>query len=311
MNTAIQDPLPGLWEGIWLPRYAYATDDLTWGVYPTTRGAALKRKYIQTNPQCISNLLVVDIDSSDATLRAVWDRKDWLPNIVTENPLNGHAHAIWVLKTPFSRVEYARRKPVTFANAITEGLRRSVDGDKGYSGFLTKNPVNPAWEAMTFTRQRYEMRYLAGCLETAGFMPPQSWKRTSRRKPVGLSRNCTLFALARPWSYEEMRRIRQRNEYPTPLDRHDLLEAITSHVIEQNCSFSEPLPPAECGCIARSITKWITNESNFWHTSRSQLQKNHQLIQHYRGIKSGAKRRDARAARMMEAQEVLNTCEHP
>lgn len=73
-------------------------------------------------------------------MRALWDRKDWLPNAVVENPANGHAHAVWALSEPVTRTEYAARKPLAYAAAVTEGLRRSVDGDAAYSGLITKNP---------------------------------------------------------------------------------------------------------------------------------------------------------------------------
>ncbi|MDK4238553.1 MULTISPECIES: replication initiation protein [Corynebacterium] len=86
----------------------------------------------------ISNLLVVDIDHNDALIRSMWDRESWRPNAVVENPTNGHAHAVWALKAPFARTEYARRKPLAYATAVVEGLRRSVDGDRGYSGLITK-----------------------------------------------------------------------------------------------------------------------------------------------------------------------------
>lgn len=70
------------------------------GVYRAARGDALQRRYIEANPQAISNLLVVDIDQPDALLRAVSHRHAWLPNAVVENPANGHAHAVWALSEP-------------------------------------------------------------------------------------------------------------------------------------------------------------------------------------------------------------------
>src|SRR5699024_9152378 len=83
---------------------------------------AIGKRYIEANPDALSNLLVVDVDHDDALLRSLWQRHDWLPNAVVENPLNGHAHAVWALSEPFTRTEYAKRKPLAYAAAVTEGL---------------------------------------------------------------------------------------------------------------------------------------------------------------------------------------------
>ena len=48
-----------------------ASDDLHAGVYRQVRGEAMHRRYIETNPRALSNLLVVDIDHEDAALRTL------------------------------------------------------------------------------------------------------------------------------------------------------------------------------------------------------------------------------------------------
>ncbi|HJG64698.1 replication initiation protein [Corynebacterium stationis] len=108
-------------------------------MYRGSRQNALQRRYIEANPQTVSNLLGVEIDHEDALLKSIWDREGWRPNALVENPANGHAHAVWPLVEPITRTEYARRKPLSFAAAVTEGLRRYVHGDKNYSGLMTKN----------------------------------------------------------------------------------------------------------------------------------------------------------------------------
>ncbi len=103
---------------------------------------AITRRYVEANPTAISNLLVVDVDhADDAVLRAVSSVGSHpLPNAVVENPVNGHAHAVWAIAEAVTRTEYARRKPLAYAAAVTEGLRRALDGDAAYSGLMTKNP---------------------------------------------------------------------------------------------------------------------------------------------------------------------------
>ena len=133
-------------------------------------------------------------------MRAIWDRQDWLPNAVVESP-TGRAHAVWALHEPVTRTEYGKRKPLAYAASVTEGLRRSVYGDAGYSGLMTKNPESPAWEATWCTNHLYELDELATHLIDTGFMPPASWRRTRRKNPIGLGRNCVLFETARHWAY--------------------------------------------------------------------------------------------------------------
>ena len=88
---------------------------------------------------------------------------------------------------------------------MTEGLRRSVDGDAGYSGLITKNPEHRDWEATWLTDHLYSLPELEEHLTDHGHMPPPSWQERKRKKPVGLGRNCTLFETARVWAYREIR----------------------------------------------------------------------------------------------------------
>lgn len=285
------------WEQMWLPLWPLASDDLRHGIYRESRTTALKRRYIEANPKAMSNLLVVDVDHPDALMRAVWDRQGWLPNAVVENPANGHAHAVWALKEPVTRTNYARRKPLAYAAAVTEGLRRSVDGDKGYSGLITKNPEHEDWEAHWFADELYSLPQLTEHLRDLGCMPPPSWKRTRRKNPVGLGRNCAIFETARTWAFREARRIRQWNEYPTPHDSDALHAAISRCVNELNSEYSEPLPASEVRAISKSIHKWITTKSDLWANARVVTNATFTAIQSARGRKggrvSGKKRREA------------------
>lgn len=53
------------WEQMWLPLWPLATDDLGAGIYRMSRLKALGVRYIEANPQALSNLLVVDCDQAD------------------------------------------------------------------------------------------------------------------------------------------------------------------------------------------------------------------------------------------------------
>nr|CDL66254.1 unnamed protein product [uncultured bacterium] len=283
------------WEQLWLPLWPLASDDLRAGVYRVSRASALGKRYIETNPHALSNLLVVDIDQPDAALRAVWDRHDWLPNAVVENPTNGHAHAVWALSEPVTRTEYARRKPLAYAAAITEGLRRSVDGDAGYSGLLTKNPEHDDWAAYWFTDHLYSLDELATHLQDTGDLPAPSWARTRRKNPIGLGRNCSLFESARTWAYREI-----RNHWGNP---HTLAAAIEATAHALNSDFSEPLPTNEVHHLAASISRWITTRSDMWKHGPAVYEATFTTIQSARGRKSAEAR--AAKAKALEAKKAL------
>lgn len=281
---AMDEPPTDLWDRIWLPRRPLATDDPTTGLTRTSRTLALDRRLIETNPSALTSLLAVDVDHPDALIRALWDRADWLPTVVTENPGNGHAHAIWALTAPVATTEYAHRRPLALAAAVTEGLRRSVDGDPAFGGLITKNPLNGNWIAHWVTSHTYGLNELAGHLDDADLMPPTSWRRARRKNPVGLGRNCCLFETARTWAYREA-----RHHWGDPDGLH---RAIATTVRDLNAGFSDPLPSSETRAIATSIHKWITTKSRIWKDGPATYEATFITIQSARGKKSGQKRRD-------------------
>src|SRR5690606_8232113 len=272
--------LSGDWEQLWLPLWPLATDDLLLGVYRMPRHDALERRYLEANPQALSNLLVVDVDHPDAALRTLSAAGNHpLPNAIVENPRNGHAHAVWALTEPFTRTESARRKPLAYAAAVTEGLRRAVDGDAAYSGLMTKNPTHPAWATHWIhpaPRSLAELEH-----ELGRHMPPPRWRQSKRRRenPVGLGRNCALFESARTWAYRE---IRYHWDDPAGLDR-----AIRAEAAQINTAFSEPLPDSEVRAIAASIHRWIVTKSHMWADGPAVYEATFVAMQSARGRKSG------------------------
>ena len=255
----VTDAPEQLWLPLWTPRWPLATDDLTEGVYRMSREQACGRRYVETNPRAVSNLLVVDCDHPDAALRAVSaGHSHAMPNAVVENPRNGHAHAVWALSAPFPRTEYAHRKPLAYAAAVTEGLRRALDGDRGYSGLLTKNPLHQTWRTEWLHTDTYALDALAQGLNEGGHMPPRNWRHQKARKadPAGLGRNCALFDTARRWSYREV-----RHHWGDP---DSLTAAIHAEVHALNAAFTEPLPQSEARAIAASISRWILTRSRLW-----------------------------------------------
>ncbi|MCX4523587.1 replication initiation protein [Streptomyces anulatus] len=292
------------WDELWLPLRPYATNQLWEGIRRERRPVAMTRRYVEANPSALSNLLVVDVDHSDAVLRAVSSVGSHpLPNAVVENPVNGHAHAVWALEEAVTRTEYARRKPLAYAAAVTEGLRRALEGDAAYSGLMTKNPLHTDWS----TEWLHGGLHTLGGLEEAlgGHMPPVRWRETKRFRTniSGLGRNCSIFETARTWAYREV-----RHHFGSPDTLHT---AIHAEVHTRNAEFTEPLPAVEARAIANSIHRWITTRSRMWKDGAAVYEATFIAIQSARGKKGGAKggktsgqvraaRRDERAAAMLE-----------
>lgn len=290
MNTSNQGSVRAseqLWDHVWLPRFPYATDDLRSGLYRMAREAAAGKRYVEANPKQLSNLLVVDIDHPNATLRALESQGSHpMPTAIVENPLNGHAHAIWALATPFPRTEYGSRKATAYAAAVTEGLRRAVDGDQGYSGLITKNPLHGHWATEWLQGGTYTLEELESRLE--GRMPAPEWRSRKSYQPqiAGLGRNCSIFETARTWAYPKVRDYRER----TPEASNALREAITKHVLELNTGFAEQLETSEAQGIATSIHQWITTRSRLWLDGAVVNEATFTTIQAARGHKSAAAR---------------------
>ncbi|MFE5881538.1 replication initiation protein [Streptomyces hydrogenans] len=286
----------GQWDELWLPLRPYATNRFQEGIRRERRPVAMTRRYVEANPSAVSNLLVVDVDHSDAVLRTVSSVGSHpLPNAVVENPVNGHAHAVWALAEAVTRTEYARRKPLAYAAAVTEGLRRALDGDAAYSGLMTKNPLHTDWS----TEWLHGGLHTLGGLEEAlgGRMPPARWRETKRFRTniTGLGRNCSIFETARTWAYREV-----RHHFGSPDTLHS---AIHAEVNSRNAEFAEPLPSVEARAIANSIHRWITTRSRMWKDGAAVYEATFVAIQSARGKKSGqarAARRDERTAAMLD-----------
>lgn len=293
-------------ERLWLPRRPLCCDDDYSQLRRRSRTDALRCKHIEANPAAQVNMLVVDVDSSEGRLMSLWGHRDMPPNFLAENPANGHVHSIWVLTEPVCRTDMARLKPLKLLRAVTEGLRRSVDGDEGYSGLMMKNPECPAWNGELVREDTYDLPDLVAALEEHGDMPPKSWTRTKRAREVGVGRNCTLFDEARTLAYRQVRRLPDR----TPASSGLLREYVRRTCHEINASFPEPLPIREVNDTAKSIHKWITTRSRMWRDGAVANAATFVAIQSARGRKGGKASGEARQNAFEEkfaqyAQEVL------
>jgi hypothetical protein len=233
-----------IWISAWRSKRPLATDDLRAGCWRMERAEALNKRYLEHSPTALLSMLVVDVDHEDTLLRALWaPRTHAMPSWIAEAP-TGRGHVGWILKTPVVRTDTARTQPMRLAARVEEGLRRSLDGDIGYAGPLTKNPIHEDWHTTWGTDHLYELGELAKAL---GELLPRSLPRKTA-EASGLGRNVALFNRLRLWAY------RARLRY----DDRELWEEVTlAYAHNINLEFAVPLPLAEVGHTAQSVARWV------------------------------------------------------
>lgn len=248
----------------WLPKYPYAADDYNHGIYRMGRDKALEKKSIQPNPAALVNLITIDIDRPESVMRVLECNDDLTPHYVTENPVNGHTHAMWVIAEPVTISPEGRPAPRRYLKAIHHGITDTFGGDKGYSGLLTKNPHHPHWDTYhSPTLAPYTLDQLATALDNRGTLPPRGWDRAAKRdgELSGISRNVDLFDATREQAYK---RVRDYRSHPEGISLYGQYVQYTAHQLNKTLGFATPLPTAEVNSIARSITKWVIRESGMW-----------------------------------------------
>ncbi|SYU79046.1 plasmid replication protein [Klebsiella pneumoniae] len=135
-------------------------------------------------------------------------------------------------------------KPLRYAAAVENALRKKLEADAGYSGLICKNPNHGHWKIAVWQPELYTLDWLADFLDL----------NAANDKEIvadyGLGRNCTLFDKTRKWAY---RAIRQG--WP---EYEQWLQACYERASAYNLQFASPLDEKEVGAIAKSIAKWTS-----------------------------------------------------
>jgi len=228
-----------------LPHKPYFSDDLHFGVRIAGKERAILAKYIQFNQPHAMFWLGFDVDRIGAAID--WsDRNAPAPTLTITNPENGHAHLLYALKTSIRTAPDGKMKPLKYAAAVENALRKKLDADVGYSGLICKNPNHSNWRIAVWQPELYTLDWLADSLNLTA---------ANDKKIVadyGLGRNCTLFDKTRKWAY---RAIRQG--WP---EYDQWLQACYDRASAYNLQFAAPLDEKEMLGIAKSIAKWTHRE---------------------------------------------------
>ena len=257
-----------------LPHKPYFSDDLHFGVRIAGTERAILAKYIQFNQPHAMFWLGFDVDRIGAAID--WsDRNAPAPTLTITNPENGHAHLLYALETSIRTAPDGKMKPLRYAAAVENALRKKLGADTGYSGLICKNPNHSHWKIAIWQPELYTLDWLADSLDL----------NAANDKEIiadyGLGRNCTLFDKTRKWAY---RAIRQG--WP---EYEQWLRACYERAVAYNLQFESPLDENEVRGIAKSISKWTI--SNFSEQSFNDfVTKTHsKKIQSMRGKVGGKK----------------------
>ena len=230
-----------------LPSKPYCSDDLSYGVKVRPKHIALLKRYIQPNHPYYTQFFVFDLDYPTAYVDYFYSMTGVpTPNLIVENPENGHAHYIYELKTAIYKTDASKPKPIQYGNAVYNALRGVLNADVGYTGLITKNALHKHWRTHVLREQPYTLDQLSEHLELTS---KQINKPIAPDEAVGLGRNCCVFHTVRKWSYVEIRKFRG-SIYSKWLD------TVIAECLKVNGQFTDPMSYNEVKGIAKSIARW-------------------------------------------------------
>jgi hypothetical protein len=229
------------------------------GLIIRSKAKAVNYPYIQPNHACKITWMVFDVDRGWKSALSFLDADLPEPNIITKNPENGNCHLFYRLEQPVWTHATAGIKAQAYYKAIKTGLTTRIGADQGYSGLISKNPLNDKW----FTTELHSGQFP---LLTLADRADLRWKTESERiidemeaANSLLGRNCTLFDALRFHSYAKVNAYRTLNMSRV----YDMwLKSVESEAEAINRGFKEALSLSEIRATAKSVAKWTWNNYN-------------------------------------------------
>ena len=271
------------------PNKPYCSDDLNLGLQIRPKSLALLKRYIQPNHPYYTHFFVFDLDYPTAYVGLFYSMVGVpTPNLIVENPENGHAHYIYQLKTPIYNTNASNDKPIKYGNAVYLALRDVLNADVNYSGLITKNAVHKHWRTHVLREQPYTLDQLS---ERLDLTTRQINKDIKIDEAVGLGRNCCVFHTVRHWAYVEVRQYRAKSF-------NQWLEAVIAQCCSVNAQFTAPMQYNEVKGIAKSIARWVWKRDGYAYQEFIDRQtRKGQLGGKAKGASYNAKRKQAVALR--------------
>lgn len=268
------------------PNKPYCSDDLHLGLQVRPKHLALLKRYIQPNHPYYTHFFVFDLDYPTAYIDYFYSMVGVpMPNLIVENPDNGHAHYVYQLKTPIYNTNASNDKPIKYGNAVYLALRQALNADANYSGLITKNAVHNHWRTHVLREQPYTLDQLS---ERLDLTTRQINKEIKLDEAVGLGRNCCVFHTVRHWAYVEVRQYRFNKTF------NQWLEGVIAQCCSVNAQFTVPMSYNEVKGIAKSIARWVWKRDGYAYQEFMDRQKRKgQLGGKAKGEAYNAKRKEA------------------
>ena len=208
--------------------------------------------YIGYNTPNVTTYIVIDLDY-DGSMFAYYDTGLPRPQFVLKNPSNGHCQYVYRLKDPVSFHKNSRQAPIDLLNAVERALTVALGGDRGFTGYLAKNALNPSHDVYITGAKPYSLSDLSDYLD----LEP---KPTYAPNDEQYGRNCGIFDAVRRLAYG----IASECDYP------QLYNQCLHWCEEQNTKYPDPLPYNELRSISKSIATYCTSQG--YKRSLSKLQ---------------------------------------
>jgi hypothetical protein len=240
MNQQLEDFYNHLNEAV------VTTNDFTKGTKFRKREKVDQFAYCGLNP-VYRAYLSFDVDQPASAFR--FEDVDLpAPTIITVNRENGHCHMLYRLNTPVAYHKNSRSAPQDYFEAIQLAMESRLSADTAFNHTITKNPLHPAWEVITFPTS-YDLADFTEWVD----LPRWSAVHSLPEHIQIQGRNDELFHTLRMWAYGAVR-------------RHDNMDAWYRSALAQaeniNGHFSRPLPFSEIKATARSVAKWHWKNRN-------------------------------------------------
>ena len=230
------------------PAKPYCSDNLSLGIQIRPKAQALLKKYIQPNHPYYTHFFVFDLDYPTAYVDLFYEMIGVpTPNLVVENPENGHAHFLFKLETPVFLSGNASPKPIRYLNAVYGELREIFGADKAYTGLMSKNPLHEHWRTQELQVEPYSLAGLAQHLELKPEIIKQA--KVSDDEAFYEGRNHRLFTELKQWAYVAVRDFRGKTY-------QQWLQSCLDYSMQLNSVLVHPLGYGEIKQIAKSVSKF-------------------------------------------------------
>lgn len=270
------------------PSRPYVTNNLALGLTVRPLVQAFAFSYIQYNSPVSDHLLIIDYDApASVPIHEQWQLSGLgQPLYIASNADGMKGHIAWALKTPVATCDAAKLKPLQYLARIEEGYRLAMDGDKAFSGLITKNPIHERWSTTWHSAQLHTLDELAECVSISRYTSgkTKAQKAAEAVTPTGLGRKVLSFEIGRQWAYSAV------SDY-WDLGQEAWSEAVRCQIESINDGFESPLQSSHIKSVAKSIAGWVWKRFTPLTKHQLVLATHTPEVQAIRGRMSGKARR--------------------